>query len=475
MAEQILVDFAGEGSGTAELSWGQLLMWDAAVKQNSSLPLGGAVALPPGITMDDLIKLVRYVMSRHQSLRTTLSPGPDGRLQQVLADSGQIAIEVVDTDADGSDPAEAAEALRVRYCHAEVDYARDWPLRVGVVCRHGQPTHLVAIYCHVATDGYGLELLTADLSTMDPESGEPTVPLSGSPPLEQARWQRSPAGQRQNAGAMAYFERVLRSIPADRFGDIGDERHPRHWQLVYTSPALPAAIAAVAARTDLDTAPVLLGAFAVALAWVTGRDPSAAQVMVSNRFRRELAGVVSTVSQPSLCVIDTRGVAFDEVVRRAWRASMASYKHAYHSSRDREALADRIGAERGEKIGTACYFNDRRIRSRQSTPPAPSSAPSELHWRPPVHDSRERLFVHINDVADCIEIEISADTRYVGPAAMEALARTMETVILAAVTPAAAADEVNPAIEPAAEVVDPTVDVAVGAGGHTDGRSPAIE
>jgi len=161
---------------------------------------------------------------------------------------------------------------------------------------------------------------------------------------------------------------------------------------------------------------------------------------------------------------------------------MAAYKHAYHSSRDREALVDRISAERGEEIDTACYFNDRRIRSRQPTHPAPSGAPSELRWRPPVHDSRERLFVHINDVADCIEIEISADTRYVGPAAMEALARTMETVILAAVdpTPAAPAAGTGPAAAGPADAandvaIDPELDVAVGAAGHTDGRSPAID
>jgi hypothetical protein len=444
MPDRILVDFAGEGSGVAELAWGQQLMWDAAQKQNSSLPLGGAMAMPPGTTLDFLVLLLRFAMSRHQSLRTRLRPGTDGRPEQVLYSSGQIAVELA--EAGDADPAEIADAMRVRYCLTEVDYADEWPVRVGVVLRDGSPTHLVAIYCHVATDGHGLDLLAGDLATMDPATGLSTVSVAGTPPLAQARWQQSPAGLQHSAAAMGHFERLLRSIPSQRFAGSQDERRPRHWQLVYSSPAMQLAVPVIAARCGLDTAPVLLAAFATALARVTGRHPSAAQVMVSNRFRRELAGAVSTVSQPGLCVIDIRDVTFDEVVRRAWRSAMSAYKHAYYDSRQRDDLVARLATERGEEIDIACYFNDRRIHSRQPAAAAPATEDelraalgrSVLRWERPVDDTRERLFVHVNDVADLIDIEVSADTRYVSPAEMESLARTMEeTVVTAALDPAA--------------------------------------
>jgi len=206
------------------------------------------------------------------------------------------------------------------------------------------------------------------------------------------------------------------------------------------------AIPVIAARCGLDTAPVLLAAFATALARVTGRHPGAAQVMVSNRFRRELAGAVSTVSKPGLCVIDTRDVTFDEVVRRAWRSAMSAYKHAYYDSRHRDDLVARLAAERGEEIDIACYFNDRRIRSRQPATTAPATGDelraalgrSVLRWERPVDDTRERLFVHVND---CFRPHRHRSQRrhpVREPAEMESLARTMEeTVVTAALDPAA--------------------------------------
>jgi len=106
--------------------------------------------------------------------------------------------------------------MRVRYCLTEVDYANEWPVRVGVVLRDGSPTHLVAIYCHVATDGHGLDLLTGDLATMDPASGLSTVSTAATPPLAQAQWQQSPAGLQHSAAAITHFERLLRQHPVQR-------------------------------------------------------------------------------------------------------------------------------------------------------------------------------------------------------------------------------------------------------------------
>jgi hypothetical protein len=440
MPDRILVDFAGEGEGVAGLAWGQQIMWNAAGAQNSILPLGDAMALPEGMTVGDVVALVRFVMSRHPSLRTLIRPDGNGGMEQVVHSSGQIALEVA--EAGGADPTEVADAMRIRFRETPMEYAVEWPVRFGVVVAQGRPTHVVAIYCHIATDAHGLVLLMTDLSKMDPATGRSDVRIEGTPPLEQARWQRSPAGVAHSVRSIGHFEQLLRSIPSDRFPGLGDERQPRHWQAVYRSYAMESATTAITERVGLDPTPVLFASFAVALARVTGRSPTATQVIVSNRFRRDLSDVVATVSQPSLCVVDVDGVTFDEAVGRAWRTSLNAHKHAYYSPLDREAVMAQVAQERAEELDLDCYFNDRRIRSKGSEPVPPLGPDrlraelerSQLRWEASIDDSRGRLLVNLNDVeTGSIEIEISADTRYVGPDAMVRLAQAMEGVLVDAV------------------------------------------
>ena len=52
MAERVLVPFEGEGAGLAELSWGQRQIWAVLQGTDSSLPMGGARALPPAALLD---------------------------------------------------------------------------------------------------------------------------------------------------------------------------------------------------------------------------------------------------------------------------------------------------------------------------------------------------------------------------------------------------------------------------------------
>src|SRR5580700_8053083 len=81
MTEKVVVQFAGDGSGVAELSWGQREIWSVIQAKDNSLPMGGARALPPGQTVADVADGLRFIMSRHQALRTRLRFGPDGQVQ----------------------------------------------------------------------------------------------------------------------------------------------------------------------------------------------------------------------------------------------------------------------------------------------------------------------------------------------------------------------------------------------------------
>jgi hypothetical protein len=444
VVERILVPFEGEGSGVGELTWGQRDIWLAMQEQSSSLGIGGAFPLPPGKTVEEIADDLRFLVSRHQSLRTRLQFGADGHPRQVLAKSGEIPLEVI--EAGGGEPAEIAAALYRRYDQRVFDYASEWPVRWAVISRQGAATHWVSEICHLATDGMGSLTLLADLDSRDPGTGLAAGPVTATQPLEQARWQASPAGRRQNDTALRYWERLLRAIPARRYPGSADKRSPRHWEASYDSPASHLAIQAIAARARVATSTVLLAVAAVGFTRVTGINPAVIQVEVSNRFRPGLATAVSPVGQTGLCVIDVAGITFDEAVARAFRSAMGAYKHGYYDPVQQEELVARVSQERGEDIDITCYVNDRRLRSRQEPTGQPPAAGdiraalprSTLTWGSQLDHPRGRCFLHINDIPDTISCTLHADTHYVSPADMEACLRGLEEVAVeAALDPAA--------------------------------------
>lgn len=434
VVERVPVAFAGEGSGQAPLSWGQRDIWQTMVRQNNWLPMGGWKRLDPGTTVADVAEELRFLMSRFQSMRTRLRFDDDGQPTQVLYDSGVITLDVIEATGD-VDLDQLAEAAKDRYQDTPYDYVEQWPVRMGVIRHEGVPTHMVVIMCHLVADGLGALVMLREVGA------RLTEPVSGTQSLEQARWQASPAGVRQHAAALRYWEKVLRSVPPRRFPDSTDPREPRHWRGDFTSPALRLAVHAIVDRTGADSSQVLLTVFAMALARVTGISPVVTRPMVSNRFRPGLADVVSMVAQYGLCALDVGGLPFTEALDRVRSASLTAYKNAYYDPVGMAELTARICAERGPEFELGSYFNDRRTQTRQGfTGPAPAreqitqaSGRNEFRWTIHQDDPFERLIVHVEDVPDAMRVVVFMDTHAVSPADAEGLLRTMEAVAVEAV------------------------------------------
>jgi hypothetical protein len=428
--ELIMVDFAGDGAGEGELSWGQKENWVRVVRERNWLPLGGPFPLPAGTTVDDVADQLRYIMSRYQSLRTKLRIDADDRPVQVVHGSGQIALEII--GAGDADPAEVADAMCDRYRRTDLDFTTEWPLRMGLVHRGGRPTHMSTMISHVAADAAGIFILMGELAARR------TEPVTGMAPLDQALWQRSPAGRRQNDAAMRYWAGVLRAIEPRRFRQQ-PEHGPRYWHGEFTSSVLLPAARAIAAGSGLGTSTVFLTVFATALGDVTGINPVVVRPIVGNRFRPGIGGVVCTVAQAGVCVLDVADVPFDEALRRVQRAVINAFKYAYFDHEDLVALRARVSGERGATVDTACFLNDRHgvLGQPETEPPQriPDNAPAgTLRW---VHGQDgppfEPLFVEIDDLPDdAILVTVHLDTRSVSLADAAALAHRMEAVATAA-------------------------------------------
>ena len=433
MTDKVVVHFAGDGSGIAELSWGQQEIWNVMQDKGDSLSMGGARALPPGQTVADVAAGLSFIMSRHQALRTMLRFGPGGQAQQVVHASGEITLEVVDAGERG--PGEVAAAVAAGYKARKFDYEHEWPLRMAVITHHGTATHIVQVICHIALDAFGLAALYDDFDHRDERTG----PVTAMQPMEQASRQRGPSGRRAHEASMRYLERVAASIPDRQLKESGDPREPRFWQVTLDSPAGFRAAGMLAARLGLGTSPVLLAAFAVAITSVSVSQRVAMHLTVNNRFRPGFAGSVSPVMQSAIVVIETDG-PFEEVVRRAWQSGLRAYKHAYYDPAAANEVWKRLVAERGVEPDWSVVFNDRRVLDREvaDAVPAADGAPSlrdeltrsTLTWGDRNDVPQQKVFLYVTDAPDTLCCELWADTHFVTPADMEKLLRRMETVIV---------------------------------------------
>jgi hypothetical protein len=393
--------------------------------------------LATGTTVEDVVEDLRYLMSRYQTMRTRVRFADDGRPRQVVSGSGEVVLQLVDAG-DGDDPARVAEELCRRYGELPFDFVTDWPVRMAVVRHDGVHTHLALTMCHLAIDGLGAVVMWRELSTHD--SG----PVNGMQPLEQVRWQRSPAGQRQNTAALRYWDRQLRSITAVEGAASADPRQPRYWSGRFRSTALSLAVPAIARRTQDDSATVLLTVYALALARVRKVDPVVFRPVASNRFRPGLADVVCPVAQAGLYVLSVDDVGFDQMLPRARRAAMNAYKYAYVSRTDLDKLIDGVRSVRGPDLDADLntFYNDRRIGTREFTGPTPTPRQirdalphSTFSWTAAQDDPFAHLFVHVDDVPDTAQLTIEFDTHHLSPGDAEALVRAMEAVAVDACCP----------------------------------------
>ncbi|WP_327003924.1 condensation domain-containing protein [Dactylosporangium sp. NBC_01737] len=408
--DRIDVAFRGEGSGVAELTWGQQSMLLTMDRERSWLPMGGHQPVAPGATLADVVDELRYSQERYQSFRTRLLH--DGRPMQQVHAAGTVTVEVYETS---DDPVAFAAEVEHAYRTAQPDLTADWPLRAAVICRDGRPERLVAIMPHLVTDATGAGVMVAEATA------RVATPVTGPQPLELTAWQRSPAGERCSTAAVRHWERHLPSVTV-----LSPTLRPDPQQFPkarFTSPAMASAAPAVAARTGVDPATILSTAFMMAVGQVTGTVQVAVRHLVGNRFRAGLAEVVSPLAQLGLCVADV-AVPLDEALGRVARASLAAHKHAYYNPLQ---LADLLARTDTDTTRTVCY-NDRRT-SRAAAPDTPAGD-GLFEWVGASTGPTEPLFLHIDDEPGALVLTIDVDTAFLSRTDAEAIARTMESIIV---------------------------------------------
>ena len=440
---------AGAGAGAARtgpLTWGQRSIWTAMRATGSDdayFNFGRIVATPQRsgpVPVSGAARAVAGVMERHESLRTRLLAAVDDPTQRVEA-TGVLPVTVI--EAAPWQDAEAARRLHDHLVSLRFDYTADWPLRAGLVVCAGNVTRIVLVFCHLAADGHGADVVARDLRLLllRGSAGGGTPPQ----PLDLAAHQQSPAGRRSGQASLAFWEREYRRIPPTMFGrpsNAGEQ--PPFWRAQLTSRAVDGATRRVAARVGVSQSTVLLSAAAALVGAVTGHRTCAMLPVVGNRFRSATRDLVSPLAQDGLFVLGLDHPGFDDLVRAGWQAAMRAYRQAEFDPAALAEIAAQVSAERGARIHPYCCFNDQRPADPASAREAPpdlaevrAALPdTTLTWPIRQEHLNCRFCLHITGEvvagSPALGVALTADTRYLPARDIERYLRAFEALLVRA-------------------------------------------
>ena len=375
------------------------------------------VPLPGGVRLAGVGEAVRRLVLRHESLRTSFTG--DGR--QCVAGDGELVVAVRE-DGSAHDVAALLTATRI-------DPSTPAPLRAAVVTVDGAPRHAVLALSHAAVDAASVEVLRHEFAALlrDPDA---VLEPAAWHPVDQAAVEQTDRSRVRLAQALDYWRDTLARVPQCMFA-VPPEPVGR---AVYRaarlrSRALARAASVVAARTRTSRSAAVLAALSAIVGRYTGQPDCVVTAVAGNRLAPELRGYVGPLAQDALIAFPLGGASFDELVRRAFAASLRAYRHSRFDAVELWRVIEATGHARGTSFARDFVFND---LSGYAPGGSRSGADTEFAWLPAA-DLPARFVCYVNrlDGSDA-ELVLWADVRRITPARLELAARDVERVLLAA-------------------------------------------
>ncbi|WP_055588178.1 condensation domain-containing protein [Streptacidiphilus griseoplanus] len=360
------VPFSAQG-GDGPMTWGQLHMWRPMQWYGSafaSLSIRQVVPLAaPGVPLDECLGALRRLVEANQTLRTRFTERSAGPRQTVAAEGAHL-VELYQLGEGGGGTAAAVEAVadrRARKLAAEpFRHSHEWPVRFALVCRGRRVLAIVMVCSHVALDGWAVERLTDSLRRL--LSGGTAAAGDLWQPLDQAEYEKSEQGRRQDARAMRHWRARLAGVPdtAPRPPDgVRADPSVQQWRL--TSTALAAASLELAERTRTSSSTVLLTLAAAALCAVRAQPTVAMLLITGNRLTERQQQLMTSTVQDGLLVFDWADVSLEDAVREVYRRSTSGYMRAQYDPDSLVALTDELDRSRRHPLDLTGYFNDARL------------------------------------------------------------------------------------------------------------------
>jgi hypothetical protein len=285
---------------------------------------------------------LRALAARCPSLRTTYDLSDPARPRQRITTGGSALDAVEITAAErGPDDRAAAEVLSRPF-----DLCEGPAWRVLVLTARGRATELFLVRHHIVADGPSDGVLEQEFRRF---LRDPATPEAAAGPLDLALWQRSPEQERTRAAAAERWEHAFATAHGRGFPGTAP-KGAGALQCVLQSSTAHERARELANRTRTSLSSVVLGAFTLALARVTGVEGLVAESECANRFHPRWRGVVSSLVQPVPIPVTAVDDLAEHLVR-VHRTAMTAYRRGMY---DVDGLAALPGA--AEHAAT-CEYN----------------------------------------------------------------------------------------------------------------------
>lgn len=273
--------------------------------------LRGAVALPEGTNLDRVYDLVRYLVTHHETLRSRYFRAEDGEFRQEVLGAGAIPVRVAESARRPADAVLAPDRGRV------IEFTVEPRGRLSYVA-----SHLVA-------DGWANSLIVDRMAEF-----LRTGPGAGTlQPADQAARETTPQARALQQRSLAYWLETHGTMREPRF-PTREPAGARYRTGVLSSPALYAALPRLSTRYRVGAAPILLAAFARALAAQLNRPTVPIELVYNNRPRPEQKTAIGQFSRHVPLVVDVGDESLETLARTVSAASLKAYRYAYYDPAD---------------------------------------------------------------------------------------------------------------------------------------------
>nr|WP_127892231.1 condensation domain-containing protein [Streptomyces sp. S10(2018)] len=444
------VRFHEGDSRTGPMTWGQRAIWevirwlppdDDSLNQLGWAPVGSA-------TVAQVCDMVRLLVERHESLRTTYTEH-DGGLVQHVAASGEI--EFLLCELEPGDLAEAVAPLGERIRAGAFDNAAGLPLRAAIGLRAGVPVAVAIAASHLAVDGWSFQIVMDELRTVLAAGPDGPTGLRerSRQPVDRAGFETSAAGARREKRTLDYWARQASTVPASMLATASTPQQlDRDWAHI-DSPALALAAHALAGRSRCNTATALLGSTALLLASYLGEPEAALRVIVSTRFKPEDEEFVGAFNQNAIVRLQVEDESTEQFLSRAARTALNAYRHSEACPVRMEEQLEEIARRRGITPGGYCFFNDIRFSAEERNAPPPEIDPLKLPTQldealartrltRPDNEGRQsgaKFFLFLDGLRESCALTLCTDPRFLPASAGDFLQELERLTVRAAQNP----------------------------------------
>lgn len=359
--------------GPAPLSFAQHRMWFLEQWNPGSPTFNGARALRLRGVLDReaLERSLRFIVERHESLRTVIVPGAEPR--QTVVDAAAFELSVM-SDPTSCVPDELDKKLR-ELSRRPFDLTSDLMLRATLI-RLGEEDHVLLLCMHhIAADAHSDGILFAELTELYEANRCGREPNLAELPIQYADyavWQRERLRGDVLDKLRSYWARTLEGapellrLPTDR-PRPAVQRHKGSHHDIALDRGLADSLLALGRGEGATFFMTMLAAFATLLYRLSGEQDIVIGSPIANRNNLELQGLVGFFTNTIALRIPLGGnPTFREAIGRARAAALGAYAH---QELPFEKVVETVAPKRDPGHNPLCQVN---FRAQASERPAPA-------------------------------------------------------------------------------------------------------